>query len=356
MEPWVLNTKFESDTVVDKFESLIWVDRYNAYGDFELYLMMDPYWLEKLSIGNYLWLNESSHIMIVEKIVVTADVEMGNRLVVTGRSLESILERRIIWGQKSYSGSLQNAIEQMLNECIITPTIADRKIDNFIFVPSTDEKITSLTIDAQFTGDNLYDVIKSLCVASDIGFKIELTEDNIFAFSLYAGVDRSYEQEANPHVEFSPNFDNIINSEYLNSMMEFKNVTLVAGEGEGSDRVMSIVGSGSGLNRRELFTDARDISSNTDSGTLTAAQYDAKLQQRGKEKLAEYGEVVAFEGEAETTQMYQYGKDFFIGDIVQVSNEYGHEGRAFVSELIFSQNEQGISIYPTFETVQERRF
>lgn len=97
----------------------------------------------------------------------------------------------------------------MLNECIISPSIADRKISNFVFVPSTDPKITSLKIDNQYTGDCLYDVIKGLCEENNIGFKIVLTDENKFAFSLYAGVDRSYEQTENPYVVFSPNFENI---------------------------------------------------------------------------------------------------------------------------------------------------
>lgn len=82
----------------------------------------------------------------------------------------------------------------MLNECIISPSIADRKISNFVFVLSTDPKITRLKIDNQYTGDCLYDVIKGLCEENNIGFKIVLTDENKFAFSLYAGVDRSYEQ------------------------------------------------------------------------------------------------------------------------------------------------------------------
>ena len=49
--------------------------------------------------------------------------------------------------------------------------------------------------------------------------------------------------------------------------------------------------------------------------------------------------------------MYKYGEDFFIGDIVQIANEYGHEGRAYISELVISQNEDGVSIYPTFQTI-----
>lgn len=114
----------------------------------------------------------------------------------------------------------------MLNENIISPSIADRKISNFTFKPSTDNKVTGLTIDNQYTGDDLYTDIKGLCEENNIGFKIILTDDNKFEFSLYAGADRSYDQTENPYVVFSPNFENIINSNYYSSNANLKNVTL----------------------------------------------------------------------------------------------------------------------------------
>ena len=241
----------------------------------------------------------------------------------------------------------------MLNECIISPSIADRKISNFVFVPSTDPKITSLKIDNQYTGDCLYDVVKGLCEENNIGFKIVQTAENKFAFSLYAGVDRSYEQTENPYVVFSPNFENIINSNYYSSRASFRNVTLVAGEGEGAARRTAIVGSASGLDRRELFTDARDISSDTEDGTLSDAEYMAQLRTKGLKNLADHIVTTAFEGEVEVTRLFKYGEDFFIGDIVQIANEYGNEGSAYISELVISNSEEGLSIYPTFKTISK---
>lgn len=352
MELLILDTNFKAVDIIDIFESLIWTDRYNTAGDFELYLSMEKSLLEKLKEDYYLWNADSEHVMILEDINITSDVEEGNKLYITGRSLESILERRIVWGQRILSGNLQTAIETLLNENIISPSIADRKISNFIFVASTDERITKLTIDTQYTGDNLYDVIHTLCEKNGIGFKITLSDTNQFVFSLYIGNDRSYEQTENPYVEFSPSFDNIINSSYIESKKAYKNVTLVAGEGEGSSRKTATVGSGVGLERRELFTDARDISSDVGNGVvLTESQYKEQLIQRGTDNLAENRIIKAFEGEAETTTMFVYGEDFFIGDIVQVANEYGHEGRARISELVMSQTEEGTSMYPTFQTI-----
>lgn len=354
MDILVLDTNFESVTVVDTFKEAIWTDRYNAYGDFEIELSADTKLLEFLKEDYYLWLNESDHSMIIEDIDIDSDAEDGNHFIITGRSLESILERRIVWGQKILTGNLQTAVQTLLNESFISPSIADRKVDNFIFEASTDPKITNLTIDAQYFGEDLYSVIKGLCEENQIGFKIVLNDSNQFVFSLYAGTDRSYDQTENPYVVFSPNFENIINSNYYTSKANLKNVTLVAGEGEGSARKTATVGSASGLDRRELFTDARDISSETEDGELSTSQYTSQLQTRGNENLAEHKAKTAFEGEVEATQLYTYGKDFFIGDIVQITNEYGHEGTVYISEVVTSQSNQGLSIYPTFKTIEDK--
>lgn len=353
MEVLVLDTNFESVTVIDSFKSLIWTDRYSVCGDFELALAMDPSLLEFLKEDYYLWFRESEHCMIIEDLAIDSDVEDGNMLIVTGRSLESILERRIVWGQKVLKGNLQNGIQTLLNEAIISPSDTNRKISNFIFESCTDTKVTDLTIDAQYFGEDLYTIISGLCEENSIGFKIILNDDNQFVFSLYAGADRSYDQTANPYVIFSPNFDNIINSNYFMSKATLKNVILVAGEGEGSSRKTATTGSGSGLDRREFFVDARDISSHTDDGDLSDSEYTDQLVSKGNKTLAENTVTTAFEGEVEATQLFKYGEDFFIGDIVQIADDYGHENAAYISELVISQDDNGFSIHPTFKSITE---
>lgn len=354
MDLTVLNTNLDAVSIVDTYESLIWTDRYYKYGDFELYVAMREGILDFIKLDYYLQNRDSDHVMIVEKLLISSDVEDGNHITITGRSLESILDRRIIWGQKTLSGNLQNAIKTLLNECIISPSDNNRKISNFIFEASADPVITSLTIDAQYTGDNLYDVIQKICDERSIGFKITLNANKQFVFKLYAGIDRSYDQTAVPYVIFSPKFENIINSNYMESKASLKNITLVGGEGEGAARKFTTAGSGSGLERRELFTDARDISSDVGHGVvLSSAEYTSQLEQRGKEKLAENTDVTSFEGQVETTIMFKYGKDFYNGDIVQIANEYGHETKARILEIVTSENEEGISVYPTFKTITE---
>lgn len=354
MDLLVLNKNLDVIAIVDVYESIIWTERYYEYGDFELYTAMTQDLLNYIKTDNYIQRVGSDRVMIIEEIRIDTDSETGNHITITGRSLESILDRRVIWSQTTISGNLQNGIKKLINENIISPSKEERKISNFIFKDSTDSQITGLTVEAQYTGDNLYDVISKVCEEKSIGFKVSLNENKQFVFELYAGADRSYEQTNYPYVVFSPNFDNIINSNYLESKENLKNVALVGGEGEGTARKYLAIGNTSGLDRRELFVDARDISSEGEDGeTLTTEQYNELLKQRGNEYLADYTDLVSFEGAVETNIMYKYGVDFFDGDIVQIANEYGHEAKVRILEVVISENEEGNSVYPTFKTITE---
>lgn len=353
MEYWLLDTNFQSVMILDSFESFIWSDRYREAGDFEMFAFPSSDLLANVKDDYYVWNPNSEHMMIVENREITTDVEDGARLIVTGNSLESILRRRIIWKQTTISGNLQNGIKKLINENIISPSVSGRAIPNFVFVDSTDSRITSLTHEEQYTGDNLYEVITKLCETYNIGFKIIYNFDNArFEFSLYKGTDRSYLQEANPYVIFSPSYENIVNSDYSHKTEDYKTITLIAGEGTGVDRRTTTYGSGAGLTRRELFTDARDLSKKDDDGNeISDAQYNELLKQRGKTNLSDYQIKEGFEGEVEASKMFVYGKDFFLGDSVQVENEFGMEGTSIVSEIVFSQDKTGELVYPTFISV-----
>lgn len=353
MDIWVLDENLEVIDIVETFNSFIWTDRYNEYGDFELRISIDDRSVKALRIDRYLQNRDSDHLMIIDTLEIDSDAEDGTYLVVTGKSLESILGRRIVWGLKVLDGNLQKGIKSLLDENIITPSNADRKINNFVFEESSDPIITELSIKAQYTGDNLYDVIHTICEEQNLGFKITLNDSKQFVFELYSGKDRSYSQSENPYVIFSPKFDNLLSGNYIESKAAWKNVTLVGGEGEGTERRYTAVGNVSGLKRRETFTDARDISSTTeDGGTISSDEYISLLRQRGKEKLSENIDVMSFEGEAEMTQMFRYGVDFFNGDVVQLEDEYGHEVTARITEIVTSESETGFYRYPTFVTIE----
>ena len=175
-----------------------------------------------------------------------------------------------------------------------------------------------------------------------------MNDQNQFVFRLYTGTDRSYSQEINPYVIFSPVFDNIVTSDYIESKKDYYNVGLVAGSGEGSARRTETVGDQevSGLDRRELYIDARDIDSKSST-------YSQDLKQRGEEELSAHKIDQSFEGEIDAIQIYKYRQDFFMGDIVQLESEYGQNARVRILEFIYSDDQDGIKTYPTFSVLEE---
>lgn len=334
-------------SVVENFSSFVWTDRYYSAGDFELYVPPTILVLTQYIPDYYIVRPDSEHVMIIDSVLLEEDDD-GYSYKISGESLESILKRRILWTDTTLSGNFQDAIETLLNGSIISPSIADRKIDNFVFVKSEDEAIKSLTIEeAEYSkNETIYDIIEKNCQEFEIGFKVTLTSDNKFAFTLYKGVDRSYDQTAVPYVIFSPAFDNLTSSSFLKSYTDYKNVALVTGtstdgEGESTD-LSTVVGEASGLDRRETHIDAGDVQGNT-----------SVLTKKGNEELAALKKTEAFEGEANVFNMFVYGKDFFIGDMVQLEDAFGNTGKSIVSEMVFSSDGEGEKFYPTFIVPEE---
>lgn len=357
MHAIVADRNFQAELIADAFISFIWTDRYLGYGEFEFYAPISQELIDVFTIDKYVFEKSSDRVMIVETRETTTDAEAGPTIKISGRSLESILERRIVWKQTVLKGKLQAEVKRLLTENLIDPTNPARKIENFVFKESTDERITTLDVDTQFFGETLYDAIYSLCEDKKIAFRIRLTADNQFEFELFVGADRTYAQTENVWVVFSPAFDNLLSSDHLESRTTLKNVALSAGEGEGSDRKTSEVFGDkepSGLDRRELFVDASGVSSTTEDGSMLESEYLEQLKEKGKESLSENKETDTFEGEIESSIQYVYGRDFFIGDLVQVENEFGRQAISRVTEMVRCQDQNGYTEVPTFVTEDKK--
>ena len=342
----VLDKAYNKVDEIEIFPSLVWNDRYSDVGEFELVINPSKEDLTYIVDGNYIQYSLSDKTMIIDSIGSDYDPEKGYTIPVKGGSLESLLKRRVIWPMLTITGNLQEGVKKILDLNVINPVDVNRKISNFVFKYSTDPAITSLVVSTQFTGDSVFDAIKTICDATKLGFKVILNDLNQFEFQLYKGKDRSGSQDILPYVTFSPSFKNLKSSKYYYSTKDYKNVAYVAGEGEGADRKYTILGTGSGLDRREVFVDARDISSDSGETTIPLADYIKLLTNRGTEELAKVPIIAAFEGEIYNSLTYTYGEDFFIGDIVELEN--GFSVRTRITEMVITFDGGGIMMTPTF--------
>lgn len=362
MEIKVLDQNFDIIGLIESADSFYWVDRFNKPGEFEIYTEISRDLIALLQEDNYLQIPDSDKTMIIESIRLKPDVELGNKLVSRGRSLESLLDRRIVWTQTLIdSMNLETGIFQFLDDAFITGVSdTNRIVDNFVLTASGDTAITGIDLTIQLDADNCLELVNILTKSNNVGWKILLNSNLEFEFELYSGTDRSFDQSTNPHVVFSPQFDNLINSDYVRSKRPYKNAALWVGdESETSALVRGVMffpGATNvvGINRREVYLDqsnySRFVQGTTDP--IDALEYTSQMQQTAKQTLQhDYDIYSAFDGVADTTVQYVYGQDFFLGDVVQIENEYGMTAKSRVTEMTFSEDESGIHNYPTFETI-----
>lgn len=352
----VLNYKFEQVSLIDYFESAIWTDRYDDYGDFELYVPATDKVLQTFPEDYFLHYNRSDRLMVIENIELKTSVDDGDHFIISGSSMERLLNRRTIWRQTDINGNLQDSVERLLNENVIKPSDSARKINKFIFDKSTDPNVTKWKVTHQFTGDYLLDAIKTLCEEHDIGFKlIPNLDTGEMHFSLYYGANRSYDQVDNPYILFSPSLSNLSSSDYIRDFSKRANFAYVGGEGDGPARRFQTVqlkeGSASQWARRELFVDARNVQSRNGDQQIPDAQYNASLRSEGKKKLKENNKIEKFTSQVTLPENQQYDKEFFMGDLVTFTNNYGISSKARIIEYVRNQDKNGYKEYPTFEAV-----
>jgi hypothetical protein len=216
----------------------------------------------------------------------------------------------------------------------------------------TDDYISETEMSAQFAGETVYDAVVAICEVYDLGFKI-VVDNGVFVFSLYKGTDRSFNQDTNPYVIFSPDFDNIASSSYSHNTETMTTFAYVAGEeSDDSSRLTAEVDLGTtGLDRVELFVDAGDIRSTDEDGNeYTEEEYGSFLEERGLESLSENSATEFFEGSMDTHGTFVYGRDFFLGDTVQIKNEFDMTAASQVLEIVYTKDSTGETIVPTFAT------
>lgn len=341
MDIYFLDDDLREQFVLDSFKSLIWTKRYYTCGDFELYVPASADLTNVLNGCPYIMRDDDESIMVIENVQISTDVENGDYYTITGRSLESVLTRRIVWAQTNLStNDPAQAIYQLIAENVTEPEVEERTVLNFAV---DDTFVGSGTLKMQITGAELAAVITDICKTFGLGWKVTRGDSGEMVFALY--------QRGEVEVTFSPEFDNLISSQYYQHTESFKNVAVVAGEGEGTDRRRNVVNADSsaiGLDRREVYVDARDISSN--DGEIGDDEYMALLATRGEQKLLdEHSATHGFEGEVEPESTYVYKRDYDLGNIVTVSNGYGATAKPRIIEIIENWDDTGYKVIPTFE-------
>lgn len=355
MELYTLDPLLRRESVIDRFESLIWTERFQENGDFQLDVVSTNATRNLLRAGTRLAMNESHRIMTVESIEDADDSEGRRILTVKGRSIESILYDRVAKQSLSdlttspkwtITDPPADIARQIFHDICVTGILDLADIIPFIvegtFMPTDtiDEPIDPITVDLDPT--TVYEAIADICKVWGLGFRMlrQFDTSQIY-FDIYAGSDRTTSQVILPPVVFTPELDNLQNTKELTSIDKAKNVAYVfSPAGFQMVYAIGVDPEVEGFERRVLVINATDI---TDENP----DVPAALIQRGNEELTKYRTYQAFDGEISQHSQYKYGTHYNLGDLVEMRNLSGVTNNMRVTEQIFVSDREGERVYPT---------
>lgn len=359
MEVYILDSLLRRTTVVDVYESMVWTERFTAYGDFQLEINSTPATRKLFTAGTKLAINNSMYVMTVETVENGTSSDGKATLSLKGRSLEGTL-----LGDRVVMESLADPTWTLTDK---PKAIMEAMFDHICRVPAIDpgDEIPFLQVGSIMPADTiddpidpitvvqdpapLYDALKLIGDAYGLGFRLLRNFDQSeLYFDVYAGSDRTTGQSMLDPVVFSPDLGNLQNTTELTSIDDAKNVAFVYSD-QGS---MFVYGGGvapdvTGFDRKVLPVKADNL-----DGDPTEEQLSSHFSQAGREALVAHQPYQAFDGEINQFSEYKYGTHYNLGDMVEQRNTDGVTNKMRVTEQIFVADKEGERGYPTLSLFQ----
>lgn len=344
---------------------------YHGCGEFEIYCRATQNNLALLQKDNYITLpvnadtnayqiEKNCNMWIVEKLERANSRTGGRWITASGREAKQIVDRRIIktTAVLNQGANLVSEIKTKLFDKNLT--IANesdpRKIKGFVFANS---EVSSVVSDeTQVTYDNLFDYTEEVYLKYGIGAKLRFNRNTKeMLYTIYQGKDKSNV------LVFSRGNENLLSTNYIEDWTAYKTGGMVGGEEDETTKLRTILvltDTATDIDRREVFIDARDLSSkyeeNGETLQYTTTQYNAMLKERGLEKIAsENNKKIEFTGEIDVTNdRYRFNFDYYLGDVVKIrDDDFGNEILVMVSKFIKVQNDDGYKEYFEYEIYEE---
>lgn len=355
MEIYILDPLLRRDRTIDDFESLIWTERYQTHGDFQLEIFSTQDSRRTFTASTLLATNVSHYVMMVETIENTVNDDGMKILKIQGRSLEAILLDRVAkeslddlttspkW---TITDEPAEVARKIFHDICVTGILDTQDIIPFInegtFLPSSTitEPVDPVTVELEPM--TVYDAIANICSIWNLGFRLLREYDmSKLWFDIYSGSDRTTGQSTLAPVVFAPGLDNLENTKELTTVENAKNVAYVYSPA-GFEMVYpeDVDPDVEGFDRHVLVVNASDI---TDENPDVSAA----LIQRGKEELSKNRTFQAFDGEISQNSSYKYGVHYNLGDLIEMRNEDGIANNMRVTEQIFVSDREGERTYPT---------
>lgn len=368
MDIYVRNRNFVTQDVVDTYESLVWAERFQEIGDFTLTILSNRTNRAIFRTGQYITIPKSHVVMEIEYVKNSTDDEGRRVLEITGRDLMYILKTRTamelvpltpdttdwVITNKPILVAMTLLEQTVLFGYMSTQDILPLKFDNVLYPPDTLPQPQD-TVTYAFEPQPLYDAMQLVAKAHNFGMRMYYREGfgKELRFNFYTGVDRTSAQDLTEAIIFSPDLENLANTNEIESIQDYYNVCYVRGP-EYTEYVFSsdVTLDISGLDRRVMQI---VVDKYPEEYTGTSAEIQAKkrkyLQSKGIEALANQKKFIAFDGEIPQQMDLEYGVHYNLGDMVEMRNDDGITKIVRIVENIISVDNNGFKSYPTLQDV-----
>jgi hypothetical protein len=348
---------------IDNYTSLQFTRRYHETGEFELHINRYMHDADKLEKGNLIILNKQYNkagIILHKEIQLDQNGKASENFKIIGVTLQGIMARRITvppvaTGYDRKSGDAETVMKHYVERNFINPENPKRKISQLQIAPNLNR---GSHIEWESRYKPISEELASISKLSGLGWMVTVDPVNRkWVFDVVEGRNLTQNQDEHSPVFFSPDFGTIKSQQFTDSMMNYRNVGYVGGQGEGKDREIVTIGEAEGVDRVETFIDARDVDDETDEGSNGEG-----LMERGQRKLGEMQQELYLEAQILTPQTnsisnngvtietpFVYEKDFDLGDTVPVFNKgWGLTMIALMTEMKEIYEERGFQLEATF--------
>ncbi len=292
--------------------------------------------------------------------------ENSSDVEIKGYLLNKLLDWRSFLVTKTFKGTITEISRNMVDFFFIHNTDARRNIPLIKLATEPEYIPDGASTSMQVTGKTVRYALESVLNSSGYGYSIvpviakysetlgQTTNISALSFRVHKPTDRTIgNTTGNNPVVFSTSMNNLSSSTYTEDDTEYCSTAIVAGEGEGTERTIVEVGNTevSGIDRIELYVDARDLQSDIDENTsMTAEEYKEALTNRGNSHMEDHASFSSMEGTViDGASSYVYGRDFFNGDYVSIiDEELGLVASVQITSVSKSLTESGEKLDMTF--------
>lgn len=309
---------FKRSGIIEPSESWFEISYYEV-GECEVYASANRNNLKYLKKGNFIKIPNKKYIWQIVSVQYSFTAGGARVISAKGKEAKHLLFNRIIQKPIPLPLTLTDAVLRLFNNNIGSNAGVARTINNF------DIQLINIDIainETQAPRGNLGEFMTNLLKANNLGSQVFYENGSLF-YTILQGKDKTQS------VKFSQSFDNLLSSTYFTSDEEVATNVLVVSTVEEIDYPKEYDTGASGIDRKEILLNSNLSTKYTaDDGKEyeakpTSSTYQKWQLEEAKQEIVNHITIEEVTGEIDlTNSMYEFEKDFNLGDLIKVQDEY----------------------------------